>query len=128
MAKNHNQDLFHTLRANGVRKKVARTVSQRAGRVTEEQSRVVRTTAQRLHTAADLLEVGNPRTVSSNNAQPTRKKTSKRPATAATKSRRGTTASKRPTRPGGGTKTGRSNRGASNRRRTSSRAGSRSRA
>ena len=49
-------DLFDMLRATGLRKKVARTVSASAARMTDEQSRIVHKTAQSLRTAASALD------------------------------------------------------------------------
>lgn len=51
-----NRELFDTLRATGFRKKIARTVSLSAARVNDEQSRVLRNTAQSLRTAASAIE------------------------------------------------------------------------
>jgi hypothetical protein len=134
VAKNGNQELFNTLRASGVRRKIARTVSQSADRVTEEQSRVFRRTAHGLRAAADLLEVGASRNGASKNAKSksatsARKKASKRPTTSATKSRSGSKARQRSTGPRVAKKAAASNRRTTARpRSSSSRAGSRSRA
>ena len=49
-------DLFDMLRATGLRRKVARTVSASAARMTDEQSRIVHKTAQSLRTAASALD------------------------------------------------------------------------
>jgi hypothetical protein len=51
-----NRELFDTLRATGLRKKIARTVSVSAARVNDEQSRMLRNTAQSLRTAASAIE------------------------------------------------------------------------
>jgi hypothetical protein len=51
-----NRELFHTLRATGLRKKIARTVSVSAARVNDEQSRMLRSTAQSLRMAATAIE------------------------------------------------------------------------
>ncbi len=56
MAKTRDTDLMKTLRESGVRKKVARAVSDIGGKASDKERKLVNTTVESLRSAADELE------------------------------------------------------------------------
>jgi hypothetical protein len=88
-----NRELFDTLRATGLRKKIARTVSVSAARVNDEQSRMLRNTAQSLRTAASAIE--NHVSEDHGRATGTARRVQSRASVAAQKKSAGSSATKR---------------------------------
>jgi hypothetical protein len=77
MAKGRDNDLMKTLRDSGVRKKVARAVSDATGKASQKERDLVNRTARSLRSAADELERragGSKRSEAARKAARTRKR------------------------------------------------------
>jgi hypothetical protein len=101
VAKKQNLDtaLFDTLRATGLRKKVARSISTSGARASQEHSLVVTRTARGLRMAADAIE--NRTSLNSGTAEDQPRKNAR--STAGSRARQRTAGSKRAPRGAPGT-------------------------
>jgi hypothetical protein len=89
MAKGRDNDLMKTLRDSGVRKKVARAVSDATGKASEKERDLVNRTARSLRSAADELERragGSKRSEAARKAARTRKRQATKRSVSARKS------------------------------------------